>query len=311
METKTVVAIKRPEGQLKHTVREIRLLKYLRNVDNVVRLHEAFRDGPAVDDVFLVMEFVESNLNDLIFKKGKVLGLVEVKSITHQLLLALQYLHRCNVVHRDLKPANVLISMAGGTPKVKLCDFGHGRFKPQNSLAMSNLLELTTLFYIPPEGILSKRMYETSVDMWSLGCIFVEMITHKALFCANTRNPKISLLNKMVEVCGRPANEELNYPESHYLLHVKSLPRAPPQLEILLKEVNVDVLDLAKSFLQFVTERRITAEEALKHPFFSDCPHPIDNNQYPLEPFYDPQEDDTKTWEDLLQQELDFFKNAQ
>uniref|UniRef100_A0A6B2L8L6 Protein kinase domain-containing protein n=1 Tax=Arcella intermedia TaxID=1963864 RepID=A0A6B2L8L6_9EUKA len=318
LQTGLEVAIKQTssggsEENLKRTVREIKLLRFFNTLDNVVTLYDVFSVGPAVNQqVFLVLELVETDLGRVINNKTKKLGLPEVKSITHQLLLVLRSLHRCHVVHRDLKPENVLLTLSEhGFPKVKLCDFGTGRYKPPVRMNLSSLLNVTTLYYCPPEGILSERRYETSVDLWALGCILVEMITREPLISVGwERSLEKSLLNRMVEICGKPSEEELSsYQESTYLNHIKTLPAAPPLLDQLLtsRAADANVLPLARSFLQFNPEKRITAEGALKHPFFTDCPQPKENHLQCPEYFSDPLYETKTKWTDLLQQELTCF----
>ncbi|XP_009944724.1 PREDICTED: cyclin-dependent kinase 14, partial [Leptosomus discolor] len=100
-----------------------------------------------------------------------------VKLFLFQLLRGLSYIHQRYILHRDLKPQNLLISDTG---ELKLADFGLARAKSVPSHTYSN--EVVTLWYRPPDVLLGSTEYSTCLDMWGVGCIFVEMIQGVAAF---------------------------------------------------------------------------------------------------------------------------------
>lgn len=100
-----------------------------------------------------------------------------VKSYLHQLLRGVEYCHAHRVLHRDLKPQNLLIDRHG---HLKLADFGLARAFGIPIRTYTH--EVVTLWYRAPEILLGARHYSTPVDIWSVGCIFAEMVNHQALF---------------------------------------------------------------------------------------------------------------------------------
>merc|ERR1719318_2218737 len=102
---------------------------------------------------------------------------MHVKSFLQQLLAGLNHCHSHRILHRDLKPQNLLISKHG---IMKIADFGLSR---TYELTKRNYTrEVVTLWYRAPTLLLGSKEYSTSLDMWSVGCIFAEMVLHEPLF---------------------------------------------------------------------------------------------------------------------------------
>ena len=168
-ETKEIVALKRvrlddeDEGVPSSALREICLLKELKH-KNIVRLHDVLHSDRRLTMVF---EFCDQDLKKYFDScKGKV-DSSTVKSFMFQLLQGLQFCHGHNVLHRDLKPQNILISKNG---ELKLADFGLAR---AFGLPIKHFsAEVVTLWYRPPDVLMGAKIYDTSIDMWSAGCIF-------------------------------------------------------------------------------------------------------------------------------------------
>jgi cyclin-dependent kinase 12/13 len=121
-----------------------------------------------------------------------------------QILQGIQYLHSSNVIHRDIKGANILISSAG---EVKLADFGLARvFYPGNE-KVNYTNKVVTLWYRAPELLLGSRNYTQAVDMWSVGCVFAELVLQQVLFRGDKEERQIELI---YEKCGSVSNE--NWP---------------------------------------------------------------------------------------------------
>ena len=168
-ETKEIVALKRvrlddeDEGVPSSALREICLLKELKH-KNIVRLYDVLHSDRRLTMVF---EFCDQDLKKYFDScKGKV-DSNTVKSFMFHLLQGLQFCHSHNVLHRDLKPQNLLISKSG---ELKLADFGLARAfgLPKERFSA----EVVTLWYRPPDVLMGAKMYDTSIDMWSAGCIF-------------------------------------------------------------------------------------------------------------------------------------------
>jgi cyclin-dependent kinase 2 len=150
------------------------------------------------------MEWMEKDLAKFIDNKTEHISIFKIQSIMLQLLRAVQYMHDKKCMHRDLKPGNILIQTS--TNKVKIADFGlaKGYYLPGRPL--SN--EVQTLNYRAPELIMGSTHYGAGVDVWSLGCIFVELVTGNQMFLQKS---EIGLLFEIFNIFGTP--KVSNWPE--------------------------------------------------------------------------------------------------
>ncbi|XP_026686127.1 cyclin-dependent kinase 3-like [Diaphorina citri] len=158
------------EGVPSTALREISVLKELKH-PNVIRLHDVI---PVDFKLFLVFEFLRQDLKDFLQTTPVPVPPALAKSYLYQLLEALRYCHSRRIIHRDLKPQNILINKSGA---LKLADFGLSRAFtiPMNRYTH----EVVTLWYRPPEILLGAKVYSTTVDIWSAGCIFSEMVSER------------------------------------------------------------------------------------------------------------------------------------
>uniref|UniRef100_A0A6I8S2Q0 Cyclin-dependent kinase 14 n=1 Tax=Xenopus tropicalis TaxID=8364 RepID=A0A6I8S2Q0_XENTR len=216
---------------------------------------------------FLV-PFFHTDLCQYMDKHPGGLNPENVKLFLFQLLRGLSYIHQGHILHRDLKPQNLLISDTG---ELKLADFGLARAKSVPSHTYSN--EVVTLWYRPPDVLLGSTDYSTCLDMWGVGCIFVEMIQGVAAF------PGMKDIQDQLEriflILGTP-NEE-TWPGVHSLPHFKLErftqygPKNLRQAWNKLSYVN-HAEDLASKLLQCFPKNRLSAQAALNHDYFSDLP---------------------------------------
>ncbi len=250
------------EGIPSTAIREISLLKELNHI-NIVKLYEVMHTPKKLT---LVFEYVEQDLKKVIDStKGKGLDMKHLKSFLYQLLKGVDFIHKSKVLHRDLKPQNLLISKDN---ILKIGDFGLAR---GYGIPVKNYTnEVVTLWYRPPDVLLGNKTYGTTVDMWSIGTIFAEMVTGKPLFTGNSENDQ---LKKIFAIMGTPTE---NYASS-----LRELPEwgvgennfeinSPKDFKELFPNLDTEGIDLLQKFLQLEPDKRISAEEALKHPFFDD-----------------------------------------
>ena len=171
------------EGIPSTAIREISLLKELNHI-NIVKLYEVLHTPKKLT---LVFEYVEQDLKKVIDSTNqKGLETKYIKSFLYQLLQGVNYIHQHKVLHRDLKPQNLLISKDN---IVKIGDFGLAR---GYGIPVKNYThEVVTLWYRPPDVLLGNKTYGTTVDMWSIGCIFAEMVSGKPLFTGNSEFDQI------------------------------------------------------------------------------------------------------------------------
>lgn len=261
--TGDVVALKKikleleDEGVPSTALREISVLKTLRH-PNIVRLLDVEHGE---NRLYLAFEFVDQDLKKhLDVTRKKPLDTRLVASFVMQLLRGIDYCHSHGVIHRDLKPGNILIDKAGN---LKIADFGLARAFAVPIKAYTH--EVITLWYRAPEILLGSRQYSLGVDMWSVGCIFAELIRRRPLWAGDA---EIDMIFKIFQLLGTPT--EQTWPGVSSLPDFNNaFPRWPRQL--LTKKcpaLDPAGLDLLKLMLTFNPATRISARKALKHPYF-------------------------------------------
>ncbi|RWS15325.1 cyclin-dependent kinase 11-like protein, partial [Dinothrombium tinctorium] len=280
--TNEIVALKRlkmekeKEGFPITSLREINTLLKAQH-PNIVTVREIVV-GSNIDKIYIVMEYVEHDLKSLMEQMKQPFLINEVKTLMIQLLRAVAHLNNNWILHRDLKTSNLLLNHRG---ILKVGDFGLAREYGSPLKAYTPVV--VTLWYRAPELLLQTKEYSTPIDIWSVGCIFGEFLTMKPLFPGKSEIDQLSLIYKDL---GTP-NEKI-WPGYSELPLVKkvALPQHPYnnlQKRLGQKLTNVG-FDLINRFLTYCPDRRITAEEALKHEFFKESPLPIDPSMFPTWP---------------------------
>ncbi|KAI6005237.1 Pkinase-domain-containing protein [Pisolithus orientalis] len=238
-ETGDIVALKKLKlEEEKHgfpitALREINALMSCRH-ENVVHIREVVV-GDTLTQVFVVMDFIEHDLKTLLTLMPAPFLQSEIKTLMLQLLSAVAHCHANWILHRDLKTSNLLMNNRG---TIKVADFGLAR-RYGDPIGVGGLTQLVvTLWYRAPEILLGATNYSTAVDMWSVGCIFAELLLKEPLFQAKG---EIELLSMIFKLLGPPTTLGL---------------------------------DLLTSLLTYDPQQRISAEEALHHPYFSESPLP-------------------------------------
>uniref|UniRef100_A0A8C9WGV6 Cyclin-dependent kinase 14 n=1 Tax=Scleropages formosus TaxID=113540 RepID=A0A8C9WGV6_SCLFO len=267
-----VIRLQEEEGTPFTAIREASLLKGLKHA-NIVLLHDIIHTK---ETLTLVFEYVHTDLCQYMDKHPGGLHPDNVKMFLFQLLRGLSYIHQRYILHRDLKPQNLLI---GDTGELKLADFGLARAKSVPSHTYSN--EVVTLWYRPPDVLLGSTDYSTCLDMWGVGCIFVEMIQGAAAFPG--MKDIQDQLERIFQVLGTPSED--TWPGVSSLPHFKPGELLPLDLFIphrttsfLLEVKRVPLVsvpcsvELTSSFLQCFPKSRLSAQAALGHHYFSSLP---------------------------------------
>ena len=257
-----VVALKKirleqeEEGIPPTSIREISILKELHH-PNVVGLHEVINSQGKLT---LVFEYLDWDLKKYIDTSRSTLSPDLVKSYAYQILCGLCYCHCHRIIHRDLKPQNLLINNKG---MIKLADFGLAR---AFTIPLRNYThEVITLWYRPPEILLGSKFYSLPVDIWSTGAIIAEMITKRPLFPGDS---EIDQLFSIFKILGTPTEE--TWPGVTELPTYSS--KFPKFHRRNLKDIVVGAdplaIDLLEKMLIYDPAQRITAKDALDHPWF-------------------------------------------
>jgi cyclin-dependent kinase 2 len=255
------------EGVPATALREVSLLKELSNCANIVKLLDVIHCNSTL---YLVFEFLDQDLKTYVESTGAgALPTKLVKSYLYQILKGIAYCHSHRILHRDLKLANLLIDRKG---VLKLADFGLARAFGVPIRTYTH--EVVTLWYRAPEILLGQARYSTPVDMWSVGCIFAELVTKRPLFPGDC---EIDELFRIFRTLGTP-NEEV-WPGVTTLPDYKSTfgQWKPQSLASVVPGLDPLGLDLLSKMLRYAPQERITAKDALKHPYFDD----LDKSKYP------------------------------
>jgi serine/threonine protein kinase len=196
----------------------------------------------------------------------------------YQILRGLKFIHSANVIHRDLKPSNLLVN---ANCDLKICDFGLARPTAENDQFMTEYV--VTRWYRAPELLLNSSDYTAAIDLWSVGCIFMELMNRKPLFPGKDHVHQMRLL---IELLGTPTESDLGFVRSddarRYIRQLPSHPRQP--LAMVFPHVHPLAIDLIEKMLTFDPDKRITVEEALAHPYFARL-HDVADEPVCPEPF--------------------------
>ncbi|KAL7829657.1 hypothetical protein AOLI_G00305420 [Acnodon oligacanthus] len=254
------------------TFREIMFLQEFGDHANIIKLLNVIR-AQNDKDIYLVFEYMDTDLHAVI-KKGNLLKDIHKRYVMYQLLKATKYLHSGNVIHRDQKPSNILLD---SDCFVKLCDFGLARslYQMQEDAGNPALTEyVATRWYRAPEILLGSSRYTKGVDMWSVGCILGEMLLGKPLFPGTST---INQIEKIMSAIPHPMPEDVLAIRSEYGASVIQRMLLRPQVplgDLLQPSVPHDALDLLQHLLVFNPDKRLTAEQALQHPYVAKFHNP-------------------------------------
>mmetsp|Transcript_3726 Transcript_3726/g.5509 ORF Transcript_3726/g.5509 Transcript_3726/m.5509 type:complete len:347 (+) Transcript_3726:38-1078(+) len=283
LKTEEIVALKQirikhselKQGELpKAALNEARTLEHVKGHPNILGIHDIFAYGSAM---IVALDFAKTDLAKVMKECKRPLSESTIKCFLRQILRGIAHCHKHNVMHRDIKPANILVSPTG---QLKIGDFGLATvyMGPQQTYSHC----VATRWYRAPELLYGSITYDPKVDIYAIGCIFVEMLNGCPLFPGDS---DIDQLRRVITAFG-VQNEESwpgvsKLPDYDKILFDRNtkpmswselVPNASPQARDLLS--HLCVCDPAK---------RYSAKEALLHPYFYSEPLPIHYTQIPYQ----------------------------
>lgn len=263
----------------KRALREIKLLRHFNGHENITGLLDMdIADVTNFNEIYLVQELMEADLHQII-RSEQPLTDAHFQYFIYQICRGVKFIHSANVLHRDLKPGNLLVN---ADCELKICDFGLARGLSDSTTGFMTEY-VATRWYRAPEIMLSFKSYTKAIDMWSIGCIFAELLGGKPLFKGRDY---VDQLNQILCILGTPDDATLRRIGSERAqLYIRSLKRTykVPWAQMFPK-ASATALDLLERLLTFDPAARITVEEALAHPYL-EAYHDVEDEPAHDKPF--------------------------
>lgn len=246
--------------------REIKMLLFFKH-ENVLSALD-FLQPPHIDffqEVYVITELMQSDLHKIIVS-SQPLTSDHVKVFLYQILRGLRYLHSANILHRDIKPGNLLVN---SNCLLKICDFGLARVN-ETDASKRMTQEVVTQYYRAPELLTGANHYTFSIDIWSVGCIFAELLGRRILFQAKTPLQQLDLITGLL---GTPTCEDMRYACDGAIKYIQGRPYKAPSLSALYTlspQATHEAVHLLSQMLIFNPDKRISCTNALSHPYLDE-----------------------------------------
>jgi len=250
----------------KRVFRELKMMRFFKH-ENVLSCLDILQP-PAIEffnEIYLITELMQSDLHKIIVSPQH-LSADHIKVFLYQILRGVKYLHSAKILHRDIKPGNLLVN---SNCVLKICDFGLARVEegdPHRAMTQ----EVVTQYYRPPEILLGAKHYTNSVDIWSVGCIFGELIGRRILFQASC---PIRQLDLITDLLGTPTMADLKYACDGAKKYMLSKGPKHPNISALYslgQWATHEAIHLMCKMLTLNPDKRISVDEALRHPYLDE-----------------------------------------
>jgi len=250
----------------KRVFRELKMMRFFKH-ENVLSCLDILQP-PHIDffqEIYMITELMQSDLHKIIVSPQH-LSQDHIKVFLYQILRGVKYLHSAKIIHRDIKPGNLLVN---SNCVLKICDFGLARVEEQDS-SKHMTQEVVTQYYRAPEILMGAKHYTTAVDMWSVGCIFGELLGRRILFQAQS---PIQQLELITDLLGTPSVNDMKFACEAAKRHVLSRgPKTPSiaYLYTLSPSATHEAVHFLCQMLTLDPEKRTRVEEALNHPYLDE-----------------------------------------
>jgi len=250
----------------KRVFRELKMMRFFKH-ENVLSCLDILQP-PHIDffqEIYLITELMQSDLHKIIVSPQH-LSADHIKVFLYQILRGVKYLHTSKIIHRDIKPGNLLVN---SNCVLKICDFGLARVEEDDpSTGMTQ--EVVTQYYRAPEILLGAKHYTNSIDIWSVGCIFGELLGRRILFQASS---PIQQLDLITDLLGTPTLSDMRYACEAAKRHMLQKGSKPPNVSALYTlgaSATHEAIHLLCQMLTLDPEKRISVLEALNHPYLDE-----------------------------------------
>ncbi|KAH0830482.1 kinase-like domain-containing protein [Lanmaoa asiatica] len=261
------IAIKKVLQDKRFKNRELQIMRLVSH-PNVVDLKAFFySNGDKKDEVYLnlVLEYVPETVYRASRHYSKLkqpMPALQIKLYMYQLLRSLAYIHSVGICHRDIKPQNLLLNPATGV--LKLCDFGSAKILVAGE---PNVSYICSRYYRAPELIFGATNYTTNIDIWSTGCVMAELMLGQPLFPGESG---IDQLVEIIKVLGTPSREQIKTMNPNYMEHKFPQIKPHPFNKVFRPRTAPEAIDLVAKLLEYTPGARLSAVEAMVHPFFDE-----------------------------------------
>ncbi|CAN7063786.1 unnamed protein product [Brassica oleracea var. botrytis] len=279
-ETGKIVALKKvrfdnfePES-VRFMAREILILRRLDH-PNIIKL-QGLVTSKLSCNIHLVFEYMEHDLTGLLSRPDINFTTPQIKCYMKQLLSGLDHCHARGVMHRDIKGSNLLVNNEG---VLKVADFGLANFCNASGNKQPLTSRVVTLWYRPPELLLGATEYGASVDLWSVGCVFAELLLKKPVLQGRT---EVEQLHKIFKLCGSPPEDYWRKTKLPHAMLFKPQQHYDGCLRETFKDLSDADVSLIETLLSIEPNKRGIASTALVSQYFTTKPYACDPSTLPV-----------------------------